>query len=184
MLRASFAWRFVTTQAAVLVLVLGLFASMSFAEGYAYDLAGELMSPYCPGRTLSSCPSPQAAELVQWISIQEAAGASQDEVVEQLIERFGEEILGSPPAEGITLWAYIFPVAGFLGGGGIAAVVLRRMVGRSDDDDSQAPPDKQNSSVAGAAASPLNASKPGATAGSDTDDELARLVDAELAGRR
>ena len=184
MLRASFVWRLVTTQAAVLVLAFGLLASVSFAEGYAYDLAGELMSPYCPGRTLSSCPSPQAAELVQWISIQEAAGASQDEVVEQLIERFGEEILGAPPAEGITLWAYIFPVAGFLGGGGIVAVVLRRMIGRSDDDDSQAPADNQNSSVADAAASPSNASPPEATAGSDTDDELARLVDAELAGRR
>ncbi|MBY0401956.1 cytochrome c-type biogenesis protein CcmH, partial [Myxococcota bacterium] len=95
---------------------------------WAYDLAGELMSPFCPGRTLASCPSPQAAELTQWIALQEAAGVSRDEVVAILVERHGEEILGAPPAKGITLWAYVFPVLGFLAFGGIAALVLSRIV--------------------------------------------------------
>ena len=179
MLPALVLRRFLMTQAAVLALVCGLLASASFAEGYAYDLAGELMSPYCPGRTLSSCPSPQAAELIQWISLQEAAGASEDEVLEQLIARFGEEILGAPPAEGITLWAYIFPVAGFLVGGGIAALVLRRLVGRREDVSVGA---ADGPAVAeDASAAPVTSPS---SAGSDTDDELARLVDAELAGRR
>ncbi len=29
-------------------------------DGWAYEFVGEFMSPYCPGRTLDSCPSPQA----------------------------------------------------------------------------------------------------------------------------
>ncbi len=148
------------------------------AEGFAYNLAGELMSPYCPGRTLSSCPSPQAAELVQWIAMQEAAGASKDEIIEILIERHGEEILGAPPAEGITLWAYIFPVAGFIGGGGIAAFVLRRMVGGSASEDS---------SGASKSGSPALAPPPESTserpAPASTDEELERLVDQELNDR-
>ena len=78
------------------------------------------MSPFCPGRTLASCPSPQAAELVQWIVMQEAAGATREEVIEILVERYGEEILGAPPAEGITLWAYVFPVLGFVLFGGVS----------------------------------------------------------------
>jgi len=91
----------------VLFSFLMLGAGNAAAKSWSYDLADELMSPYCPGRTLSSCPSPQAAELVQWMVVQEAGGATQEQVVEMLIERFGEEILGAPPAKGITLWAYI-----------------------------------------------------------------------------
>ena len=138
---------------------------------YTQDLAGELMSPFCPGRTVASCPSPQASELIQWIQVQEAAGASKEEVVEMLIERFGPEIEGAPPAEGITLWAYVFPVAGFLGGGGIAAVVLRRIVGRRDDDD-----DDDSEPPVPTASAPV-------TPSSADDDEIARLVDEELSNR-
>ena len=153
--------------------VLMLAASSAQAEGYAYDLAGELMSPYCPGRTVASCPSPQAAELIQWISMQEAAGATEDEVVEMLVERFGEEILGAPPAEGITLWAYVFPVAGFLLFGAAAVFVLRRIVGGGPAADEPA-----------AAAAPGPAAVPASSVATVGDDELAALVDAELAGRR
>ncbi len=157
------------------VACVALLAASASAEGYAYDLAAELMSPYCPGRTVASCPSPQAAELIQWISMQEAAGASEDEVVEMLIERFGEEILGAPPAEGITLWAYVFPVVGFLVFGGVAVLVLSRIVGGGASTDADA-------EVASPDVSP--APVPATPSAGGSDDELAALVDAELAGRR
>ena len=159
------------------VLVAFILALAGCAEDgrpYTQDLSSELMSPFCPGRTLASCPSPQAGELIQWIQVQEAAGATKEEVVAMLIERFGEEIQGAPPAEGITLWAYVFPVAGFLGGGGLVALVLRRIVGRRDDDENGdgEPP------APSATATPTSAATPG------DDDELARLVDEELSDRR
>ena len=110
------------------ILVLG--AGGAAAKSWSYDLAGELMSPYCPGRTLASCPSPQAAELVQWMVLQEADGATREQIVEMLIERFGEEILAAPPAKGITLWAYVVPVLGFLVGGGLVVIALRRIVAK------------------------------------------------------
>lgn len=149
----------------------GLAGTPARAESYAYDLAGELMSPFCPGRTLASCPSPQAGELIQWIATQEAAGATQAEVQDMLVERFGEEILGAPPAEGITLWAYVFPVAGFLLFGAVAFLVLRRIVAPSKARE-PAPVDRP---PAGAAVPPVGAGA--------SDEELARLVEAELASR-
>ena len=140
---------------------------------WAYDLAGELMSPFCPGRTLASCPSPQAAELIQWIATQEAAGVTREEVIAILVERHGEEILGAPPARGITLWAYVFPVLGFVAFGGVAVLVLRRIV---------AP--RANAPVATPAqAASICAANSRPAASGPTSDELARIVDAELAER-
>jgi cytochrome c-type biogenesis protein CcmH len=148
-------------------------APASAGSSWAYDLAGELMSPFCPGRTVASCPSPQATELIQWIAMQEAAGATREEVIAMLVERHGEEILGAPPAKGITLWAYVFPVLGFAGFGLIAFRVLRRIVAPAEpaSPDSAAPSESMPS--AGRA-------RP---AGGSPDSELARIIDAELAER-
>jgi cytochrome c-type biogenesis protein CcmH/NrfF len=147
------------------------------AESWSYDLAGELMSPYCPGRTLSSCTSSQASELVQWMVVQEAAGVTREEVIAILVERFGEEILGAPPAKGFALWAYVLPILGFVFGGGLVVLVLGRIVGRSAD------------SASGSTQGIEPASRPantGATAQGVRyvdDDDLARLVDDEFAAR-
>ena len=167
----------------MMALALAVVAGPVQAKDWGYDLGSELMSPFCPGRTLASCPSPQAAELVQWIVTQEAAGTTREEVLEILVERYGEEILGAPPAEGITLWAYIFPVAGFMGFGVVAFFVLRRIVGQSAASPPAAAPPATASAVGvggealatGVPAEPLPAA--------ETDEELARLVDAELASR-
>lgn len=145
---------------------------------WAYDLAGDLMSPFCPGRTVASCPSPQATELIQWIAMQEAAGATREEVVAMLVAKHGEEILGAPPAKGITLWAYVFPVLGFVAFGGIAVLVLRRIVSPAARGGAR----PAGVAAASGAASAADAAAPpaGSAAGSD---EFARIVDAELAER-
>lgn len=150
---------------------------------WAYDLAGELMSPFCPGRTLASCPSPQAGELIQWIATQEAAGVAREEVVRMLVERYGEDILGAPPAKGITLWAWVLPVVGFVAFGAVALLVLRRIVApspsASDPGASATAPIESGPSRRDAAAD----RSPGAGSPKGAPDELARIVDAELEKR-
>ena len=42
----------------------------------AYALSRELMSPYCPGRTLADCPSPDAAALREEIRDRIEAGVA------------------------------------------------------------------------------------------------------------
>ena len=80
-------------------------------SGWGYRLSREIMSPYCPGRTLSDCPSPQAAEVREWIVEQEKAGASRSEVEAQLFQVFGEQLRQAPKAEGMGLVAYLIPAA-------------------------------------------------------------------------
>ena len=135
-------------------------------DSWAYDLAGEVMSPFCPGRTLSSCPSPQAAELIQWVILQESAGATREEVEEQLYARYGDAIRSAPKPEGWGLAAYVIPLLSAIVGIGLVVWVLRRLSsgGRRDE-------------VGGT--DTVSSSPSAAVAGPD-DDEIERLVDREL----
>jgi len=124
-------------------------------EGWAYKISNEVMSPFCPGRTLSACPSPQADDLRMWLMVQEASGRSREDVEAELYERYGEVLRAAPLAEGFGMAAYVFPVIAFLAGGVVVGVFLRR----------------QTRTVADPA--------PSAPA---SDPELERAIDQELAG--
>jgi len=63
-------------------------------EEIARDLAHDLMSPYCPGRTIASCSSQQARDLEDEILQQAQAGKSRQEIEQALVQRFGDEIIG------------------------------------------------------------------------------------------
>jgi cytochrome c-type biogenesis protein CcmH/NrfF len=124
-------------------------------EGWAYKLPNDLMSPFCPGRTLSACTSPQADELRMWLIVQEASGRSREDVEAELFERYGDVLRSAPLAEGFGLTAYVFPVIAFLAGGVVVVVFLRRQTRVT--------------------ATPEPSSQP-------PDPELERIIDQELAG--
>jgi cytochrome c-type biogenesis protein CcmH/NrfF len=106
-------------------------AARAAGEQWHYDLEQHLMSPYCPGRTLTDCTSPQAAELRQWIAGQEAAGRSRADVEAQLYQQFGDVILQAPKASGFGLAAYVIPFFGVVAGAAIVAAFLRRQAARA-----------------------------------------------------
>jgi cytochrome c-type biogenesis protein CcmH len=95
---------------------------------WAYKLAHELMSPFCPGRTLAECPSPNAGELRLWIINQAAAGASEQEVRAMLKENFGDVLLAAPKAEGWGLSAYVIPILFFIAGLPVVVWIIRRLM--------------------------------------------------------
>jgi len=135
-------------------------------SNWAYGIANELLSPYCPGRTLAECPSPQAGELRAWISVQAAAGRTREDVVEELYERFGDQIRPTPKVEGFGVTAYALPIVAFLLGGVLVVVALRRMTGGG-------PLDTPESQSVGGGSPPAR---------SPEDSELERIVDEELRG--
>ena len=123
------------------------------SNGWSQELEHQLMSPYCPGRSLIECPSPQATELRLWIQAQEQAGVPRANVEARLFEQFGEQLRQAPRAEGWGLMAYLVPCGALLAGGVFVVGFLRRQGGASG-----APP---------AAAAP-------------SDPELEREIDREL----
>ncbi|HEY8156285.1 MAG TPA: cytochrome c-type biogenesis protein CcmH [Myxococcota bacterium] len=141
-----------------LALLGGAASAAQAAEGWAYEMANEMMSPFCPGRSIADCPSPQAQTLRMWLIVQESAGRPRAEVEAELVSRYGESILGAPPAKGIGLTAYLIPVAVVAAGAALLTWFLRRQT-------RAAPIPK----LAGA--------------GAALDPELERLVDEKLAER-
>lgn len=87
-------------------------------ERQAAVLFTEIMSPYCPGMTLTTCPSPGAAVMKDSIRQVLAEGKSPREVMQGLEAAYGPEIRARPPAAGFALLAWVGPFA-LLGLGGI-----------------------------------------------------------------
>ena len=91
----------------------------------AHALARDLMSPYCPGRTLADCPSPDAAALRAEIRGLLRAGLDETGVRARLEERFGDAVIGVP--RGVLGWT--LPGLVLLAGAGVLVFVLRRISG-------------------------------------------------------
>lgn len=64
------------------------------AESLAQDIAAEMPSPYCPGRSIASCPSQPARELEDDILTLAKEGKDREQIEAILVDRFGEEKMG------------------------------------------------------------------------------------------
>ena len=88
----------------------------------ATELYETVMSPYCPGVTLSSCASSDATtlrnEIYSWLQ----GGASIEEIKGRLSSRFGSNIFGVPKRSGIGFVAWIAPFVAILIG--LSALLL------------------------------------------------------------
>ncbi len=91
-------------------------------EQEASKLFNKVMSPFCPGRTIANCPSPQAAELQVAIKDRLTDGESPDAIEEELYATFGDEMRAIPRARGFNLLAWAIPGLFFV----LGLVVLAR----------------------------------------------------------
>lgn len=96
--------------AAALTVVLG-YASVSAQDvptesRQAQVIVRNTASPFCPGKTLDSCPSPKAAEWRQDVHQWVAQGVPQDEIRDRLQARVPGFDLSIPPVK----WGWVIPV--------------------------------------------------------------------------
>jgi cytochrome c-type biogenesis protein CcmH/NrfF len=115
-----------------LALVLSLLASSSLVvaqEGsVAKDVVDHVMSPFCPGKVLSDCPSPQAAEWRVDVHRWAEEGASESEIMSRLQARVPTfDLARKPPPESTGM----VPIAAFLAASLVLAWAIRRLVRRS-----------------------------------------------------
>ena len=112
-------------------LIVLLFATSAFAQTPDMDrrvasLANELRCLVCQNQTLADSNAPLAVDLRNQIREQLAAGKSEGDVRNFMVERYGDFVLYRPPlkASTIALWAgpFVFLLIG--------AWLLRRVVRR------------------------------------------------------
>ncbi len=89
----------------------------------AYSISRELMSPFCPGRTLADCPSPDAAAVRVEILERVRAGVPPEKIRSDLELRFGETVRGIPR----SALGWLFPVLVLAAGAGALGFALRRL---------------------------------------------------------
>lgn len=91
----------------------------------AASVASAVMSPFCPGRTLSACPSPRAAEWRAEIGAWVAEGVPRDEIVQRLQARVPDLNLTS---DRNALYGWIAPALALLVLGALVLGVGRRLL--------------------------------------------------------
>jgi cytochrome c-type biogenesis protein CcmH/NrfF len=101
-------------------------AAATRAEDLATELSHDLMSPYCPGRTIATCPSPQARKLENIILEQAKAGKTRVEIESELAKRFPDirGYVGRPEIIYGTAVVALLAIIGLF-------LAARRWVGRS-----------------------------------------------------
>jgi cytochrome c-type biogenesis protein CcmH len=113
----------------VLVLIAPLWQAPADAQQAidkaANEIFGSVMSPFCPGMTLATCPSSQAADLRVEIRNRLAAGATKDEVLDQLYSVWGEDVLGPAPTGRFGVLAWVVPGGAIVLGAVFLALWLR-----------------------------------------------------------
>jgi cytochrome c-type biogenesis protein CcmH len=90
------------------------------------DIAANLMSPACPGRTLLNCTSGHAEQWRELIRQKLAQGETQAQIMAYFVDMRGEEILAAPPKRGFALTAWLFPLLIIINGTGVIILLTRR----------------------------------------------------------
>lgn len=90
----------------------------------AADLEAELVCPVCE-TTLDQSDAPVAQRMKTFIRERIAAGDSEQEIKDALVDEFGAGVLATPPKSGFGLLAWLLPL-GALAAGAIAVGLLVR----------------------------------------------------------
>ena len=90
----------------------------------------ELRSPVTPSHTLDMCPSAEAQRDTMFMAA--AAGASKEQLVEDFIARYGEQVRLLPKRQGFGWMAWIATPLVLLVGLALVAAKISRMRGRAE----------------------------------------------------
>ena len=97
-----------------------------------HDVASQLKCLVCQGESVADSPAILSQQMRGVIRQQLQSGKSEQEVIQYFVSRYGDRILLSPPWQGLTLLAWLVPIALMVGGILLLFVVLRSWQSQSD----------------------------------------------------
>ena len=113
---------------------------VAYDEEEAQAIDQMLMCPVCPAESIDQAQVPLARQMRQRVREMLAEGATRQEVLDYFADRYGQNVLASPPKSGLNLLAWILPIVGLLAALVVALLVLRAMKGRNDGSSQEAAP--------------------------------------------
>lgn len=103
------------------------------------DVATDLMSPACPGRTLINCTSGQSEQWREVIRQKIAKGETKEQIIQYFVDMRGKEILAAPPKQGFALTAWLLPLFVMLNGAGLIVALTYRWARKRPAADGRTP---------------------------------------------
>lgn len=76
----------------------------------ALELYQQVMSPFCPGRALSDCPSSKAHDLKSEMRRELEAGTPPDQILSGVFAKYGDQYRAVPGFSGFALLAWVAPI--------------------------------------------------------------------------
>jgi cytochrome c-type biogenesis protein CcmH len=107
----------------VVFLIAALWSYMAFTasthqtlDQHVQNLGAQLKCPVCQGESVADSTSDRAQEIRAIIRQQIQAGQSDQQIIQYFSDRYGTQIVWSPPWWGFSLLAWLVPIALFIGG--------------------------------------------------------------------
>ena len=97
-----------------------------------HDVASQLKCLVCQGESVADSPATLSLQMRGVIRQQLQSGKSEQEVIQYFVSRYGDRILLSPTWQGLTLLAWLVPIALMVGGILLLFVVLRSWQSQAD----------------------------------------------------
>ena len=95
-------------------------------EAIAQRLEGMLIAPCCFVNTVAEHRSPLSDEVREEVRAMVARGATETEILDAFVAKYGERILAAPKPQGFNLFAYVMPVVALAVGAVVIAFTLYR----------------------------------------------------------
>ena len=98
-----------------------------------HDVASQLKCLVCQGESVADSPSTLSQQMRGVIRQQLQSGKSKQAVIQYFVSRYGDRILLSPPWQGLSLLAWLVPIALMLGGILLLIFVMRSWQSQVDN---------------------------------------------------
>ena len=105
---------------------------LDYNEKEAQSVGRMLMCPVCVGTTIEQSQALIAQQMQAIVREMLAQGASQQEILDFFVERYGLSVLAAPPKSGANLLVWVLPIAGMLAALTGGFFVLRSMTSRNN----------------------------------------------------
>jgi cytochrome c-type biogenesis protein CcmH len=81
-----------------------------------HQLGTQIKCPVCQGESIANSPAPMARDMMALVSERVAGGASDTEIIDELLSAYSGAVLLDPPASGATLVLWVAPLAALAAG--------------------------------------------------------------------